>query len=79
MIEDVCDALNESLSRSAATENKITLRRYSPGYGDFPIETQKLFTVLLNTPKNIGAVLTEGMMLYPTKTVTAIIGIEEKT
>lgn len=78
MVEDLCDEVNALLTREAQSEGKTTLRRYSPGYGDFPLDAQRLFTELLNTPKNIGAYLTEGLMMYPTKTVTAIIGIKDK-
>lgn len=78
MVEDLCDDVNALLTREAQSEGKTTLRRYSPGYGDFPLDAQRLFTGLLNTPKHIGAYLTEGLMMYPTKTVTAIIGIKDK-
>ena len=78
LVEALCDSLNEMLSEKARLEGKTTLRRYSPGYGDFPLETQKLFSDILNTQKNIGAYLTDGLMMYPTKTVTAIIGIKNE-
>ena len=47
-------------------------RRFSPGYGDFPMEYQKRITEILNTPLNIGVTLTNSLMLTPTKSVTAV-------
>lgn len=51
-------------------------RRFSPGYGDFPIEYQKRITEILNTPLNIGVTLTNSMMLTPSKSVTAVVPIK---
>ncbi|MCD8174473.1 MAG: hypothetical protein LUD41_00780 [Phascolarctobacterium sp.] len=38
------------------------------------MEQKKIFE-LLNCPKKIGVTLTEGLMMVPTKSVTAIIGL----
>lgn len=51
-------------------------RRFSPGYGDFPIEYQKRITEILNTPLNIGVTLTNSLMLAPSKSVTAVVPIK---
>ena len=51
-------------------------RRFSPGYGDFPIEYQKRITEILNTPLNIGVTLTNSLMLTPSKSVTAVVPIK---
>lgn len=47
-------------------------RRFSPGYGDFPMEYQKRIIEILNTPLNIGVTLTNSLMLTPTKSVTSV-------
>lgn len=52
--------------------------RFSPGYGDYPLEKQKEIVRLLNTEKKLGLNLTESLMLNPTKSVTAVIGIGKK-
>ena len=50
--------------------------RFSPGYGDWDLtEQQKIFR-LLNCPKTIGLTLTAGGIMAPTKSVTAVIGID---
>ena len=48
--------------------------RFSPGYGDFDIRHQKDIIKMLNCEK-IGLYLTDGYMLVPTKSVTAIFGV----
>lgn len=69
-IEAFCDKINLSF------ENPEFLRpRFSPGYGDLPLEFQKDITEFLQTAKNIGMSLTESLMMVPVKSVTAIIGI----
>ncbi|MEE8886197.1 MAG: vitamin B12 dependent-methionine synthase activation domain-containing protein [Eubacteriales bacterium] len=75
MIEAVCNELNERIDREAQKENLYTRPRFSPGYGDCPIEFQKNFTEILQTPKRIGLTLTDSMMMMPSKSVTAVIGI----
>ncbi|MBE6771833.1 MAG: hypothetical protein E7547_06815 [Ruminococcaceae bacterium] len=69
-IEAFCDKINLSF------ENPEFLRpRFSPGYGDLPLECQKDIVEFLQTKKNIGMSLTESLMMVPVKSVTAIIGI----
>jgi hypothetical protein len=54
---------------------KLTKMRFSPGYGDLPLENQKLFFKALELEK-IGLKLTESLMILPEKSVTAIAGVE---
>ncbi len=69
-IEAFCDKFNSSL------EEKDFLRpRFSPGYGDLPIKYQKDILEFLQAKKHIGLSLSDGMMMSPSKSVTAIIGI----
>lgn len=60
-------------------EGKITTsKRYSPGYGDFPLENQRIMYNILKLEK-LDLALTEKYMLVPEKSVTAIAGIKEKS
>ncbi len=52
--------------------------RFSPGYGDYPLEKQRDIVKILKTEKKIGLNLTSSLMLNPTKSVTAVIGLSEK-
>lgn len=47
--------------------------RFSPGYGDLPLEIQPQILSFLDAPINIGLSMTESMLLTPTKSVTAIV------
>ena len=48
--------------------------RYSPGYGDFPIEMQKTLLQSVDGPKTIGLTVNESSILIPRKSITAVIG-----
>ncbi len=76
-IEQVCDKAEKEIS--ARLENKHFTWRFSPGYGDFPIEVQKEFLSALNAQKVIGLCVNQSGMLTPTKSVTTIIGVHEKS
>ena len=51
--------------------------RFSPGYGDWALEEQEKIFRLLHCAKTIGLTLTTGGIMAPTKSVTAVIGIDE--
>ena len=51
--------------------------RFSPGYGDFPIDYQKRIINELSAELNIGVTLTNSLMLAPSKSVTAIIPVKD--
>ncbi|MBR6502679.1 MAG: Vitamin B12 dependent methionine synthase activation subunit [Clostridia bacterium] len=73
-IEALCDTFCEDIKKSL----KITLKpRFSAGYGDLPLDTQNSIFTLLNLPKNIGLTLNDSMLMSPSKSVTAFIGIQE--
>lgn len=55
---------------------KLCLRpRFSPGYGDLPLETQKAIFERLECAKRIGLTLTQSLLMVPAKSVTAFIGL----
>ena len=70
-IEALCDELCMHLQ---AEYGEITAR-FSAGYGDFPLSAQKAFFRLLDCPKKIGVSLTDALLMTPTKSVTAFVGI----
>lgn len=75
MIENWCDEVNEKI-REEASQRQLFLRpRYSPGYGDLALETQRDFFRILDITKHTGISLTEGCLMVPTKSVTAFIGL----
>ena len=50
--------------------------RFSPGYGDFSLEHQKDFFELLKLEKTLGMSLNTALLMSPSKSITAIIGIK---
>ena len=71
-IESLCDAFNSDVSKES---EQCTKPRFSPGYGDFSIEHQKDIFRVLDCQKKIGLFLNDSLMMSPSKSVTAIIGI----
>lgn len=53
--------------------------RFSCGYGDLPVSTQKAFLQVVDAERKIGLHVSESCMLVPEKSVTAIIGIAENS
>ena len=51
--------------------------RYSPGYGDLPLEVQKDVFAVLKCESKIGISLNESLLMTPTKSVTALFGIKD--
>ena len=74
MTEEYCDEIEEQLK--AAYGGHFTWR-FSPGYGDYPIDVQPDIIRFLNAEKLIGLTVTESNILIPRKSVTAVIGISE--
>ena len=51
--------------------------RFSPGYGDLSLDVQRKIFALLSPEKQIGLTLNESLLMSPSKSVTAFVGIEE--
>ena len=52
-------------------------RRFSAGYGDLPLEFQREIFRVLDCPRRIGVSLGDNLLMVPTKSVTAVIGVKE--
>ena len=77
-VEAFCDELNDKITEEARSRGLFTRPRFSPGYGDLNIESQKIWFRLLDITKNTGISLTDSYLMVPTKSVTAIIGLSDK-
>ncbi len=71
MIELFADSVCEQIQRD---EKIYLIARFSPGYSDFSLEYQKKLLDILNAQKRIGLCLTDGNLLTPIKSITAVIG-----
>lgn len=76
-IDKICDDLEQELMKEL-TEKEYFTMRFSPGYGDVPLEVQSHVLEILQTNKTIGLTLTKTDMLFPTKSITAFIGISDR-
>lgn len=72
-IEQVCQ-IAENEIHEKYSGNYFTWR-FSPGYGDFPIDIQRSVLAVLDASKKIGLHCNENHILLPRKSVTAFIGI----
>ena len=75
-IEEYCDYINDGIKAIACREGLETRPRFSPGYGDLSLEMQKDIASLLKLSKHVGISLSDGMLMSPSKSVTAIIGLK---
>lgn len=73
-VETVCDQVESKLRTLAQQDDMQITFRFSPGYGDLPIEMQNDLLQVLNAPITIGLTATPEHILLPLKSVTAIIG-----
>ena len=73
-IESLCDTFCDDLKK----EFKFLTERFSPGYGDFPLICQKEIFSRLSCEKKIGLTLNDSLVMSPSKSVTAVMGISDK-
>ena len=69
-IESFCNLI----CRRLANELPIT-KRFSPGYGDLPLEFQRDLLGRLDAHASVGITLNSSLLMTPMKSITAIIGI----
>ncbi|MBE6584820.1 MAG: Vitamin B12 dependent methionine synthase activation subunit [Ruminococcaceae bacterium] len=75
-IEALCDAFCSDLENKLNSQGKRSRPRFSAGYGDVSLEVQKHIFAALDCHKSIGLTLNESLLMSPTKSVTAIVGIK---
>lgn len=74
-IEALCDYFCEQLRLEVTKTGLHPVPRFSPGYGDFPLELQKDIFRVLDCSRKIGLTLNESLLMSPSKSVTAIVGL----
>lgn len=72
-IESLCDAFEAYLRQGGFHLTP----RFSPGYGDVPLSLQNDIFRVLDCPRKIGLTLNESLLMSPSKSVTAILGITD--
>ena len=76
LIETYCDDCCNELQKQLPAGKQLKWR-FSPGYGDWPLEEQKILFPVLDCAHSIGLTLTESCMMAPIKSVTAVIAVED--
>ena len=76
LVEQGCDEAEKELS--ARFPGRYLTDRFSPGYGDLPLELQRDICAALDTPRRLGLHVTESLLLNPVKSVTAVIGLSDR-
>ena len=74
MLGTFCDEKHQELKSSYEAKGWYLRPRFSPGYGDFPLECQREIAPALEMGKRIGVNLTDTLLMMPSKSVTAVIG-----
>ena len=76
-VEALCDVFCRARAEEY-TPRGISLRpRFSAGYGDLPLSLQRELFRALDCPKRIGLTLNDSLLMSPTKSVTAIVGLKK--
>ncbi len=76
LVEAGCDAAERELAERLP--GLYLTDRFSPGYGDLPLELQPLICAALDTRRRLGLHVTDSLLLNPAKSVTAILGVSDR-
>ncbi len=76
-VESLCDDFCSSIAMEEEMLGRVIRPRFSPGYGDLPLDIQKDIFSALDPEKNLGVYLSEKLFMSPSKSVTAIVGIKK--
>lgn len=76
-VEQIADMAEQEIEACVSSEGYHLTWRFSPGYGDLPLDTQKELVQVLDMHRKIGVSLTDSCLMVPSKSVTAILGISD--
>ena len=74
-IESFCDLVCCRIAEKQSEKHCSLRPRFSSGYGDFSLSYQKEIFRVLDCAKHIGVSLTQSLMMTPSKSVSAVIGV----
>lgn len=78
MIEQYCDQVCSRLRDEYEAGGSYLRPRFSPGYGDFSLDCQSRLLDCLEAGKRLGIKLTDSLLMIPSKSVTAVMGVSSK-
>ena len=76
LIEKYMDSTEDDI-RAELLPGEELVQRYSPGYGDFPLSEQRTILGLLDAARVAGISLTDSLLMVPSKSVSAVIGVRK--
>ena len=74
-VEAGCDEAEKAIA--ARFPEKYLTDRFSPGYGDLPLDLQPALCAALDSQRRLGVTVTESLLMVPMKTVSAVIGLAD--
>lgn len=77
-IESLCDMFCTEMREEYGKSGLHLRPRFSPGYGDLPLSLQKDIFAVLDCQRKIGVTLNDSLLMSPSKSVTAVIGITDE-
>ena len=75
-LSDACDAVEAELA--GRFPERFLTDRFSPGYGDLPLDVQPEVCAALDASRRLGLYVTGSLLLNPMKSVTAVIGLSDR-
>lgn len=75
-VESGCNAAEEELR--ARLPGLFLTDRFSPGYGDLPLDIQPAVCAALDAGRRVGIHVSDSFLMNPMKSVTAVIGISDR-
>ena len=76
LVEEVCDRLEADIFTKYP--GCYFPFRFSPGYGDLPLDVQPEVCAALDASRRLGLYVTGSLLLNPMKSVTAVIGLSDR-
>lgn len=65
----------EDAIRAELAPGERLIMRFSPGYGDWALSAQRELLRMLDASRTVGVSLTDTMLMVPSKSVSAVIGV----
>lgn len=77
-VENLLEQLQAGLTAELQEQGWQLTARFSPGYGDLPLDCQAQFCATLDAARRIGLTVSSSGLLLPRKSVTAVIGLAQQ-
>lgn len=75
MAEEAAQSASTRITELAEEAGLVPTKRFSPGFGDLPLDLQPAFLVAIDADKSLGIHAGSSHLMTPMKSVTAIVGL----